>query len=79
MMEGTYSNLVAHISKAMFSDDDDQSERLASLYLNANQAEKDILDNAFICLCGWSLKTLMERCEQEGVQDTMNPEWWSKP
>lgn len=78
MNEGTYSNLVAQVSKALFSDDDDQSEMLAGIYLNANQAEKDILDRAFICLCGWSLRTLMDRCEQEGVQDTTKPEWWSK-
>lgn len=78
-MEGTYSNLVAQVSKAMFSDDDDQSEMLAGLYIDGNHVEKDILDKAFICLCGWSLKTLMDRCEQEGVQDTTTPEWWSKP
>lgn len=76
-MEGAYSNLVAQVSKAMFSDDDDQSEMLANLYTEANQAEKDLLDRAFICLCGWSLKTLMDRCEQEGPQDTTRPEWWN--
>lgn len=77
-MGGAYSNLVARVSKAMFSDDDDQSEMLASLYIEANQAEKDLLDRAFTCFCGWSLKTLMDRCEQEGVQDTTNPAWWSR-
>lgn len=76
-MDSKYSNLVAHVSKAVFSDDDDQSEMLARLYLDGNQAEKDILDRAFACLCGWSLKTLMDRCEQECVQDTTMPEWWS--
>lgn len=78
-MEGAYSNLVAQVSKALFSDDDDQSEMLANVYLEANQAEKDVLDRAFICLCGWSLKTLMDKCVQEGVQDTTKPEWWSGP
>ncbi|HEX2598694.1 MAG TPA: hypothetical protein VHL05_07975 [Terriglobales bacterium] len=77
-MEPNYSNLVAHISKEMFSDDDDQSEMLASIYLTANQAEKDVLDRAFICLCGWSLNTLMKRCEKEGVQDTTAPDWWAR-
>ena len=78
-MDGAYSNLVAQVSKALFSDDDDQSEMLANLYLEANQAEKAVLDRAFICLCGWSLKTLMDKCEREGLQDTTNPEWWSRP
>jgi hypothetical protein len=75
-MDAKYSNLVAHISKAMFSDDDDQSDMLAAVYLSANQAEKEVLDRAFICLCGWSLKTMMNKCEKEGVQDTTSPEWW---
>ena len=75
-MNGNYTNLIAHVSKALFSDDDDQSEMLAEIYLSANQAEKDVLDRAFICLCGWSLKTLMGKCVKEGIQDTTAPEWW---
>lgn len=77
-MDGIYSNLVAQISKAMYSDDDDQSEMLANIYLSGSQDEKDVLDRAFTCLCGWSLKTLMSRCEKEGVQDTTSPDWWSR-
>jgi len=73
-----YGNLVAQVSKALFSDDDDQSEMLADIYLSANQAEKDVLDRAFICLCGWSLGTLMGKCEKEGIQDTTAPEWWGR-
>jgi hypothetical protein len=75
-MDSKYSNLVAQISKAMFSDDDDQSEMLAGIYLSANEVEKAVLDRTFICLCGWSLKTLMNMCEKDGVQDTTTPEWW---
>jgi hypothetical protein len=77
-MDCNYGNLVAHVSKAMFSDDDDQSEMLAGIYLSANQVEKDVLDRAFICLCGWSLRTLMSKCEQEGIQDSTTPEWWGR-
>lgn len=55
-MNSIYTNLVAHVSKAMFSDDYDQSEMLADIYLSANQAEKDVLDRAFTCLCGWSCR-----------------------
>jgi hypothetical protein len=77
-MECNYSNLVSHVSKEMFSDDDDQSQMLADIYLSASQAEKDVLDRAFICLCGWSLKTLMDRCEKRGVQDTTRPDWWGE-
>ena len=77
-MDRNYGNLIAHISKALFSDDDDQSEMLANIYRSANLAEKDLLDRAFICLCGWSLETLMSKCVTEGIQDTTAPEWWSR-
>jgi hypothetical protein len=75
---GIYSNLVAQISKAMHSDDDDQSEMLADIYISGNEVEKTVLDRAFVCLCGWSLKTVMDKCEKEGIQDTTIPEWWVK-
>ncbi|MEO7775493.1 MAG: hypothetical protein ABIT61_12560 [Steroidobacteraceae bacterium] len=75
-MEGTYRNLVAQVAKALYSDEDDQSDMLAGIYLAANEAEKNVLDQAFTCLCGWSLKTLMSNCQMEGVQDTTNPDWW---
>jgi hypothetical protein len=75
---GKYGNLVAHILKAMSSDDEDQSEMLADIYLLGSQAEKDVLDRAFICLCGCSIETLMNKCEKEGIQDTTTPDWWCR-
>jgi hypothetical protein len=60
-VDGSYSKLVALVAKEMHSDDEDQSEMLANLYLSANDAEKAVLDSAFICLCGWSLKTLISK------------------
>lgn len=85
-MDGIYSNLVAQVSKAMYSDDDDQSEMLAGIYLSSNEVEKDVLDRAFTCLCGWSLKTLMDKCEKGGdsghdgsgvVEHELNRSWHS--
>lgn len=64
-MTDRYSNLVANITEAIATDDYDQSERLADIYLSADDAGKDVLDRAFICLCGWQLKTLMENCDSE--------------
>lgn len=77
-MDSTYSNLVAECTKAILSDDDDQSEMLANLYLDANHPEKEMLDRAFTCLCGWSLGTLMDRCVQGQGEDTTSPDWWSR-
>lgn len=62
-MDDRYAQLVERITYAMATDDD-QSERLADMYLDADEAGKDILDKAFICLCGYQLKTLMAECEK---------------
>lgn len=62
-MNDQYAQLVERITYAIATDDDDQSERLADVYLGADDAGKDVLDRAFICLCGWQLKTLMTACE----------------
>jgi len=63
-----YERLVAHIFEQMANDDEDQSQMLAEVYLSANDAGKDVLDRAFICLCGWQLQTLMKQVD--GVAPT---------
>lgn len=65
-MTERYSRLVAHITNEILMDDEDQSEMLADVYLSADQAGKDALDKAFICLCGWQLSTLMKQCATSG-------------
>lgn len=77
-MNDDYANLVAQVARAILSDDDDQSEQLAEVYLTGTEAQKDALDRAFICLCGWSLKTLIEQCAEGGGQVSMAPEWWDQ-
>ena len=62
-MSDRYMRLVAHVTGAIVTDDYDQSDRLADLYLSADDAGKDLLDRAFICLCGYRLKTLMENAD----------------
>lgn len=64
-MNDRYAQFVSHISNAIATDDYDQSEKLADVYLSADVAGKDVLDRAFICLCGYQLKTLMSECSAE--------------
>lgn len=75
-MNGSYADLVAHITRAILSDDDDQSKMLADLYLSSNENQRVALDRAFVCLCGWSLNTLMTQCKDNALQDPTAPEWW---
>jgi predicted transcriptional regulator len=54
--------LINAVEDAMSSDDADrdrQSEKLDTLYSEATDVERAVLDKAFVCLCGWTLKTLI--------------------
>jgi hypothetical protein len=62
-MTDRYERLVAHIYEKIANDDEDQSQMLADIYLSADDSSKDVLDRAFICLCGWQLQTLMKQVE----------------
>jgi hypothetical protein len=60
------NNLIDRIHRAMLVDDDDwdhQSTLLQALYRKSSEAERIIIDDVFICLCGWRLITLIK--EQE--------------
>lgn len=63
-MSDRYARLVAHIFEQMANDDEDQSQMLADIYHSADDAGKDALERAFICLCGWRLQTLMKQVDQ---------------
>ena len=70
-------NLIERISKEMDEDTDNltkQSDLLADTYRNADDAGKALLDEAFACLCGWSLKTLLERADKNDDTDTEDEE-----
>jgi hypothetical protein len=58
-----YAGLISHIHQAISSDDTDQSQKLADLYLSTNEAGRELLDQAFACLCGWQLQTLMKQVQ----------------
>jgi len=56
--------IINRVQRHMATDDDDpidQSERLRDLYTGATKAQRKLLDDAFICLCGWSLDSLLQR------------------
>lgn len=56
--------LIDRVQDEMESDDEDrqkQSAILLSVYDGADEKTKATIDEVFICLCGWSLKTLLNR------------------
>lgn len=55
-------NLIERITDLILSDDentDKQSDILTRTYDDANAEKKTAIDNALICICGYSLKTLL--------------------
>ena len=56
--------LIDLVQEAMLSDDEDrskQSDILRRTYEGASLEAKNQIDKCFICLCGWSLETLLNR------------------
>jgi hypothetical protein len=51
------------VVREIATDSDDQTERLVRDYEAATAIEQKAIDNAFISLCGWSLKTLITRAK----------------
>jgi hypothetical protein len=51
------------LSEAQNDDEDtsDQSDRLNQLYDSADEKGKQLIDDALICICGWSMSSLIER------------------
>jgi hypothetical protein len=66
-MADRYENLITHIADLIATDDYDQSQMLAEVYVAADEAGKEILDRAFICLCGYQLSTLMTQVDRGAV------------
>jgi len=55
-------SLIENIQSAMLSDDEDpdyQSTLLTGIYEDATTDQKAKLDEAMICVCGWSLDSLI--------------------
>lgn len=61
-------SLVARVQSYMASDDCDQSERLARQYIRATPAVRQAVDDAFVCLCGYSLETLIGERDMGAAQ-----------
>lgn len=52
--------LIERILDEALSDDEDDSDQLERLYKGSTPDQQKALDAAMLCICGWSLKTLIE-------------------
>jgi hypothetical protein len=56
--------LIDRVEEAIATDDENREKQSAILlrtYEEATREEKAKIDECFICLCGWSLKTLSNK------------------
>lgn len=61
-------NLIDWIEEQMARDDEDrgkQSYRLRILYEESGVAERRALDDALICICGYSFETACDRSSED--------------
>ena len=67
-----FDNLIEGISHLMSNDCEDpikQSESLEAFYEISTDTQKKAIDNAFICICGYSLDTIINSPETISMED----------
>jgi len=68
----TFDNIIEHILYLMQNDNDDtekQSDNLEALYEISTDTQKKAIDNAMICICGYSLDTIINSPENISYGD----------
>jgi len=66
-------NIIEGISTLMENDEEDpqkQSDQLEALYEISTDTQKKAIDNALICICGYSLDTIINNPENISLEDT---------
>lgn len=59
--------LLEEFQKSFLDDDESnykKGERLIGIYQTADEKSKEIIDDVFITLCGWSLQSLLEKAAE---------------
>ncbi len=67
-----FDNSISTIFTLMSNDNEDpfkQSEQLEALYEIATSSQKKAIDNALICICGYSLDTIINSPEKISMED----------
>ena len=67
-----FDNIIEGISTLMQNDNEDpikQSEILEAFYEVSTDAQKKAIDNAFICICGYTLDTIINSPENISMED----------
>ena len=63
-------DVVNQIQIEMESDTENESYKLLTAYQRANEDERALMDYILVCLCGYTMNTIIEH-----AKDTENFEW----
>lgn len=55
-------DVIGKIIDEALSDTENESCRLLRNYLDADETERAIMDSVLVCLCGWTMETIIEMC-----------------
>lgn len=58
-------DVITVIKKEMETDCDWESLKLLELYLQADEKERAILDAALVCMCGWTMESIITNIEED--------------
>jgi len=61
-MEDEIDEIIPMIFREMESDDENQSSKLYAYYLACNTAERAVVDNIMMYICGWTFPTILKKC-----------------
>jgi len=67
-----FDNIISGIQELISNDDEDpqkQSDNLESLYQLSTSTQKKAIDNALICICGYSLDTIINNPENISLEE----------
>lgn len=56
-------DVISTIKNEAMTDDENESYNLLSYYLQATPEEKSIMDCVLVCICGWTMSTIIEKSE----------------
>lgn len=63
-------DVVSQIFAEMESDTENESSKLLTAYQKSNEEERALMDYVLVCLCGYTMNTIIEHAEDAG-----NFEW----
>lgn len=56
-------DVISAIKEEAMTDEENESINLLTYYLDATDEERSIMDCILVCICGWTMSTIIEKSE----------------